>query len=168
VAIFYAGHGVQLGAANYILPIDVGGDDEEQLKDEAIPLQRILDDMSERKVKFTLAVLDACRDNPFKGKGRSIGGGARGLAPTSAATGQMVVFSAGTGQQALDSLGSADKSKNGLFMRVFNREIQKPGVSIDRLVRNVRNEVVSLAKTIGHEQVPAIYDQVVGEFFFSN
>jgi len=100
VAIFYAGHGVQLGAANYILPIDVDGDNEEQLKDEAIPLQRILDDMSERKVKFTLAVLDACRDNPFKGKGRSIGGGARGLAPTSAATGQMVVFSAGTGQQA--------------------------------------------------------------------
>ena len=53
-------------------------------------------------------------------------------------------------------------------MRVFNREIQKPGVSIDRLERNVRNEVVGLAKTIGHEQVPAIYDQVVGEFFFSN
>ena len=53
-------------------------------------------------------------------------------------------------------------------MCVFNREIQKPGVSIDRLERNVRNEVVGLAKTIGHEQVPAIYDQVVGEFFFSN
>ena len=168
VTIFYAGHGVQLGAANYILPIDVSGDNEEQLKDEAIPWTRILDDMTERKAKFTLAVLDACRDNPFKVTGRSIGGGTRGLAPTSAATGQMIVFSAGTGQQALDSLGLADKSKNGLFMRVFNREIQKPGVSIDRLVRNVRNEVVSLAKTIGHEQVPAIYDQVVGEFFFSN
>jgi hypothetical protein len=42
----------------------------------------------------------------------------------------------------------------------------KPGISVDRVVRNVRNEVVELGRSIGHEQVPAIYDQVVGEFFF--
>ena len=166
VAIFYAGHGVQLANTNYLLPIDVAGEGEEQIKDEAISLQRILDDMSDKKVKFTLAMIDACRDNPFKGSGRSIGGGARGLAPTTAATGQMVVFSAGTGQQALDKLGPNDKDKNGLFTRLFIKEMQKPGITIDQLVRNVRNEVVSTAKSIGHEQVPAIYDQVVGEFYF--
>jgi len=44
--------------------------------------------------------------------------------------------------------------------------MHKPGVSIDKIVLNVRTEVVNLAKTVGHEQVPAIYDQVVGEFFF--
>jgi len=78
----------------------------------------------------------------------------------------MVVFSAGTGQQALDKLGPNDKDKNGLFTRLFIKEMQKPGITIDQLVRNVRNEVVSTAKSIGHEQVPAIYDQVVGEFYF--
>ena len=166
VAIFYAGHGVQLANTNYLLPIDVAGEGEEQIKDEAISLQRILDDMSDKKVKFTLAMIDACRDNPFKGSGRSIGGGARGLAPTTAATGQMVVFSAGTGQQALDKLGPNDKDKNGLFTRLFIKEMQKSGITIDQLVRNVRNEVVTTAKSIGHEQVPAIYDQVVGEFYF--
>jgi len=166
VAIFYAGHGVQLANTNYLIPIDVAGEGEEQIKDEAISLQRILDDMSDKKVKFTLAMVDACRDNPFKGSGRSIGGSARGLAPTTAATGQMVVFSAGTGQQALDKLGPNDKDKNGLFTRVFIREMQKSGVTIDQLVRNVRNEVVTTAKSIGHDQVPAIYDQVVGEFYF--
>ena len=166
VAIFYAGHGVQLANTNYLIPIDVAGEGEEQIKDEAISLQRILDDMSDKKVKFTLAMIDACRDNPFKSSGRSIGGGARGLAPTTAATGQMVVFSAGTGQQALDKLGPNDKDKNGLFTRVFIKEMQKSGVTIDQLVRNVRNEVVTTAKSIGHDQVPAIYDQVVGEFYF--
>lgn len=166
VAFFFAGHGVQLANTNYLLPIDVAGEGEEQIKDEAISLQRILDDMSDKKVKFTLAMIDACRDNPFKGSGRSIGGGARGLAPTTAATGQMVVFSAGTGQQALDKLGPTDKDKNGLFTRIFIKEMQKSGITIDQLVRNVRNEVVITAKTIGHEQVPAIYDQVVGEFYF--
>ena len=164
VMFFFAGHGVQLGAANYLLPTDIGGESEAQVKDEAIQLQRVLDDMTDKKAKFTLAMIDACRDNPFKATGRNIGG--RGLAPTTAATGQMVVFSAGTGQQALDRLGSSDKNKNGVFTRTFLKEMQKPGLSIDRIIKNVRNEVAELAKTIGHEQVPAIYDQVLGDFYF--
>ncbi len=164
VLVFFAGHGVQFGAANYLLPVDIAGESEEQIKDESIQLQRVLDDMSEKKAKFTLAMIDACRDNPFKTVNRNIGG--RGLAPTTAATGQMVIFSAGAGQQALDKLGPADKSRNGLFTRIFLKEMQKPGVSIDKVVRNVRNEVVGMAKSVGHEQVPAIYDQVVGEFYF--
>jgi hypothetical protein len=164
VMFFFAGHGVQLGAANYLLPTDIGGESEAQVKDEAIQLQRVLDDMTDKKAKFTLAMIDACRDNPFKATGRNIGG--RGLAPTTAATGQMVVFSAGTGQQALDRLGSSDKNKNGVFTRTFLKEMQKPGLSIDRIIKNVRNEVAELAKAIGHEQVPAIYDQVLGDFYF--
>ena len=164
VVFFFAGHGVQLGPANYLLPVDIAGESEGQVRDESIPLQRVLDDFSERKARFTLAILDACRDNPFKSTGRSIGG--RGLAATTAATGQMVIFSAGVGQQALDRVGPADKNRNGLFTRVFLKEVQKPGLSVDKVVRNVRNEVVETARTIGHEQVPAIYDQVVGEFYF--
>jgi len=164
VLFFFAGHGVQLGAANYLLPTDIKGDHEEQVKDEGIQLQKVLDDLQEKKTKFALAVIDACRDNPFKGQGRAIGG--RGLAPTSAATGQMIMFSAGSGQQALDKLGTNDKNKNGLFTRIFLKEMTKPGVSVDRVLRNVRNEVVTLAKGVGHEQTPALYDQAIGEFFF--
>jgi len=164
VLFFFAGHGVQLGNANYLLPTDVKGDHEDQVKDDAILLQKVLDDMEEKKTKFALAVIDACRDNPFKGKGRAIGG--RGLAPTSAATGQMIMFSAGSGQQALDRLGDNDKDKNGLFTRIFIKEMTKPGLSVDRILRNVRTEVVRLARSVGHEQTPALYDQAIGEFFF--
>lgn len=166
VLVFYAGHGVQLGNANYLLPVDIRGDGEDQVRDEAVLLQKILDDLEEKKTKFSLAVIDACRDNPFKGKGRAIGG--RGLAPTTAATGQMIMFSAGSGQQALDRLGDQDKERNGLFTRIFVREMQKPGLSVDRVLRNVRNEVVRLARTVGHEQTPALYDQSIGEFYFRN
>ena len=164
VLFFYAGHGVQLGNANYLLPIDVQGEHEDQVKDDAILLQKVLDDLDEKKTKFALAVIDACRDNPFKGKGRAIGG--RGLAPTTAATGQMIMFSAGSGQQALDRLGESDKEKNGLFTRVFVKEMVKPGLSVDRVLRNVRTEVVRLARSVGHEQTPALYDQAIGEFYF--
>ena len=120
--MLYAGHGVQLGSAKYLLPTDVGGDSEEEVKDEAIPLQRILDEMTEKRAKFTLAMLDAGRDNPFKGAGRSIGGNTRALAPTSA----------GTGQQALDRLGANDKSRNGLFTRVSCRRCTSPASASTR------------------------------------
>lgn len=165
VVFFFAGHGVQLGSSNYLLPTDVGSDSEDQIRDEGIPLQRILDDFSESKVKFSLAVVDACRDNPFKSKGRSIGG--RGLASTSAATGQMIIFSAGSGQQALDRLGKDDKAQNGLFTRVLVDKVSKSKDPIHVLMREVRSDVAKLAQTVGHEQVPAIYDQVIGDFFFT-
>ena len=165
VVFFFAGHGIQLGSANFLLPIDIAGENEIQVRDESISLQRILEDMQDRKARFTLAMIDACRDNPFIGSGRSIGG--RGLSATSAATGQMVIYSAGAGQKALDNLGTSDKSRNSLFTRVFVREMKNKGIPIDRILKNVRNEVVELARRVGHEQVPAIYDQVVGDFYFS-
>lgn len=167
VVVFFAGHGVQLGATNYLLPIDVSADNEEQLRDEALPLQRVLDDLAERRARFTLAIVDACRNNPFKaaGQGRSIGT-ARGLAPTSAATGQMVIYSAGAGQQALDALSERDPVKNGLFTRVFVQEMLRPDVPVDRVLKNVRLQVRDLAASVGAEQVPAIYDQVAGDFYF--
>lgn len=164
VVFFYAGHGVQLGAANYLLPIDIKGESEDQVKDEAIQLQRLLDDMAEVRAKFTLALIDACRDNPFLKSGRSIGG--RGLAPTTAASGQMIIFSAGSGQQAMDKLGPNDMDPNGLFTRVLLREMYAPGVRVDNVVREVRKKVVEAARSVGHEQVPAIYDQAIGDFYF--
>ena len=78
----------------------------------------------------------------------------------------MVMFSAGAGQQALDKLGQKDPDKNGLFTRVLLKEMVKPQVTVDRVLRNVRNEVVQMSKSVGHEQTPALYDQAVGDFYF--
>jgi len=164
VLFFYAGHGLQLGGTNYLLPTDIKGESEDQVKDEAMQLQRLLDDMSEKNAKFTLALIDACRDNPFPRRGRTIGG--RGLAPTTAASGQMIIFSAGSGQQALDKVGPEDRSPNGLFTRMLLEEMYAPGTRVDNVVREVRKRVVEVARSIGHDQVPAIYDQVVGDFYF--
>ncbi len=164
VFFFFAGHGVQLGGANYLLPTDIRAEDATAVRDEAISLQRVMDDLAESKARLTLAVIDACRDNPFAVAGRAVGG--RGLTATNVASGQMIVFSAGAGQQALDHVGPNDRSPNGLFTRVFLKHIRQKGITIDRIMRQVRAEVMQVAKSIGHDQVPALYDQVVGDFFF--
>ena len=162
---FYAGHGVQLGAANYLLPTDIAPDDEARVRDESLPLQRVLDDLTDRRVRFSLAIIDACRNNPFPAdRLRSIRTG-RGLVATSPATGQMVMFSAGVGQTALDLLDDRDRSRNGVFTRVLLRELRKEGIAADQILRNVRDEVVRLARSVGHEQVPALYDQSIGRFY---
>jgi hypothetical protein len=159
VVFYFAGHGVQFGGSNYLIPVDLNPKSEGQVADDSLPLQRVLEDLKDKG--FTLAIIDACRDNPFKVNGRSIG--KRGLAAfTTATDGQVVLYSAGAGQEALDDLGPGDPDPNGLFTRVFIKEIKKPGVAVDQMLTNVRAEVVRLAKTINHQQTPALYSQANG------
>ena len=164
-AVFYfSGHGVQFDGTNYLIPTDLVAQSQEQVMDDSVPLQRVLDDLRDQKARFALAIVDACRDNPFKGTGRAIGG--RGLAPVTAASGQMVMYSAGAGQEALDRLGDQDADPNGVFTRVLIREISKPGVPADQVLKHVKAQVVEMAEGVHHEQVPALYDQSIGEFYF--
>ena len=164
VVFYFSGHGVQFGGTNFLVPIDITADSEAQVADDAVPLQRILDDLTEQKARFSLAIIDACRSNPFKEAGRAIGG--RGLVPVTPATGQMIMYSAGAGQAALDNLGPHDTNPNGVFTRVLIQEMRKPGVPAGTLLKDVQSDVVDLAHGVGHEQVPALYDQSLGKFYF--
>jgi Caspase domain len=163
VVFYFSGHGVQFGGTNYLIPVDLLPQNEEEVADDSVGLQRVLDDMSDQKARFSLAIIDACRENPFKSAGRSIG--KKGLV-MQAATGQMVMYSAGTGQEALDHVGDHDTDPNGLFTRILIREIKKPGVTANQLLKNVSYQVVQVAKTVNHEQVPALYDQTIGDYYF--
>ena len=168
VLFYFSGHAVEIDGKNYLTPIDTIGMNQNQLADDSIDLKSsVLDPFTRKKAKLTLALIDACRNNPFlrTATSRSVMG-SKGLAPTTPATGQLIVYSAGSGQTALDRLGESDTLKNGLFTRVFLQEMRKVDLPIDRVIKNVRTEVVRLARTIGHDQVPAIYDEVVGDFYF--
>lgn len=165
VVFYFSGHGVQIDGMNYLLPSDIRGDSsEEQVKDDAVSLGKVLDDLGQRKPRLTLAIVDACRNNPFARLGRSVG--SRTLVPIPIGSGQMVIYAAGDGQLALDRLGENDSAKNGLFARVFVREMLKPGVPIREVVYAVREEVATLAERAGRQQVPALYDQARGNFYF--
>jgi hypothetical protein len=164
VVFYYSGHGVQFGGTNYLIPVDLLPESEAQIIDESVSLQRVLDDLQEQKTRFALAIIDACRNNPFKGSGKAIGG--KGLAPVAAATGQMILYAAGAGQEALDRLNQADPDPNGVFTRLLVKELTKPGESARQMVESVRDQVVELTRSVGREQVPALYDQSVGEFYF--
>jgi hypothetical protein len=168
VLFYFSGHAVEIDGKNFLTPVDTIGINQNQLADDSIDLKTaVLDPLTMKKVKLTLALIDACRDNPFlKTAATRSTSGFKGLAPTTPATGQLIVYSAGSGQTALDRLGPNDKDKNGVFTRVLLSEMKKNNVPIHQVIRNVRSEVVKLARSIGHDQVPAIYDQVDGDFYF--
>ena len=167
VVVFYAGHGVQIKNGNYLLPTDIEVSSESEIEKTAYDLLTLTEKLADAKPAFSLVIVDACRDNPLRSKGRSIGT-ARGLSPIEAPKGQMIVYSASRGQQALDRLLEKDPNPNSVFTRELITRMKNPGVKIDDLMRDVQNSVEELAKSVRHEQRPAIYNESRGNFYFYN
>lgn len=165
VVVFFAGHGVQIKAASYLLPVDIEANSESEVEKTAYGLLDLTEKLSEAKAAFALVIVDACRDNPLRTKSRAIGG-ARGLSAIEPPKGQMVVYSAGRGQQALERMSASDTNPNSVFTREFIARMKRPGVRIEDLVREVQDAVEKLALTVSHEQRPALYNEARGNFYF--
>ncbi len=170
-AVFYAGHGVRINGANYLLPSDIpfiSNGQEDLLISEAINTERIIDQIRQKGAKVTLLILDSCRNNPFLDKnGRSIGG-ARGLAIMEPPESTFVLYSAGANQIALDRLSNFDENPNSVFTRVLLPYLSKADLEISDLAKQVRREVRSLALNArGHNQTPAVYNDLIEDFYLS-
>ncbi|WP_020179696.1 caspase family protein [Methylopila sp. M107] len=169
---FYAGHGVSFDGANYFLPSDVplpratGRAEEERLAGQAIGEQMIMKQLKDSGASVVMLVFDACRDNPLASAGKRSLGGTRGLAVTAPPRGAIALYSAGAGEAALDRLGDDDTAQNSVFTRVLIDKMTKPGLSVSDMARGIRNEVVALAEKVGHEQTPALYDQMIGKEYY--
>ncbi|WP_210492958.1 caspase family protein [Microvirga antarctica] len=163
VLVFYAGHGVETGGANYLIPVDAVPDSDEHLANEALALADLSAAAGKAK-RGALVIVDACRDDPFVearevARSRSTGGrtGAAlparlhaGLAPTPAPAPNSVVFhSTQAGQTALDGAGL-----DSPFVRAFLETLSAPGRQIDAVVRDTTARVSD--RTEG-KQVPAAY-----------
>jgi outer membrane protein assembly factor BamD (BamD/ComL family) len=165
-ALFFAGHGVEIGGLNFLLPADVprvASGEEEVLKASGLSFSDLLEQAREKKPQMMLYVIDACRDNPFaNSKGRSIGG-TRGLTPVEPPSGTFVMFSAGAGQTALDRLSDNDPDPNSVYTRTLLPRLKSPG-KIGDIARDIRRDVRTLALRVNHVQTPAFYDEVIGDF----
>ncbi|MEX0278792.1 MAG: caspase domain-containing protein [Ruegeria sp.] len=168
--IFFAGHGVEIDGENYLLPTDIAtptAGESDFIKSESIALSNLLDRVRATGARTSIAIIDACRDNPFKTThGRSIGG-TRGLGRINAPQGMFVIFSAGAGQMALDRLSDDDAAQNSVFTRALLPRLSEPGLELRSMVAGLRTEVRDLSQTVQHNQVPAYYDELLGEFYFT-
>ncbi|MDR2633259.1 MAG: tetratricopeptide repeat protein, partial [Treponema sp.] len=146
--LFYAGHGVQSGGVNYLIPVDADIRSESYLGDRAVSVQAMLDEINRAGNELNIVVLDACRDNPF-GWRRS---GRRGLQVVSKQPADsIIVYATSAGSTAADGEG-----RNGLFTTHLLNNLKKPGLS----VRDVFDKTgADVRRASGGAQIPAIYSQ---------
>ena len=162
--VYYAGHGIEMGGGNYLIPVDAKLSTDRDVGFETVPLDQVLSAVEGAK-RLKLVLLDACRDNPFASQmrrtmataSRSIG---RGLASIEPESGTLVVYAAKHGETALDGDGA-----NSPFATAFMKNIQTPGLEVRRMFDFVRDDVLDMTS---RRQQPFSYGSVSGrqEFFF--
>ncbi|MGH6825735.1 caspase family protein [Methyloceanibacter sp.] len=160
---FYAGHGLQVGGTNYLVPIDAKLTRENDLPFEAVTLDLVLAQL-EREAPTAIVFLDACRDNPMaQTLARSMGTRSlsigRGLARIDSGVGTFIAFSTQPGNVALDGQG-----RNSPFTSALLKHVGESGKDLSAIMIAVRNEVY--AETDG-KQVPWDSSSLRSQFFFS-
>lgn len=153
---YYAGHGMQTGGENYLLPVDARINRESDLRYEAMAAGRVLGAMEDAGAPVNVVILDACRDNPFRKSFRS---GSHGLAVVQAVRGSFVAFATSPGSVAADGRGD-----HGVFTKHILANIDTPGLAIEALFRKVRQGVM---EETGGAQTPWDSSSLTGVFQFA-
>jgi len=155
VALFYySGHGMQVGEENYLVPVDFDARTPADAKYKAYAASRMQDNLRDAGASLQILILDACRDNPYRGL-RSGGGG---LGAMQAAKGSYIAFATAPGRTADDNAAG----NNGLFTGALLNALQQPGLTLDQVFNRVRADVSGTRST----QVPWSTSSVVNEFYF--
>jgi tetratricopeptide (TPR) repeat protein len=159
--IYFAGHGIEVGGVNYLIPVDARLENQLHVEDEALPLERLLGKVTGAS-KLQLVILDACRNNPFvprmRTSGRVTRAIGRGLASMEPEGGVLVAYAARHGTTALDG-----ESTNSPYAEALVKHVAEPGLEINLLFRKVRDEVFS--KT-GRQQEPYTYGSLPAQPFY--
>ena len=123
---FYAGHGLQVGGKNYLMPIDAKLERPGDLNFDAVDVAIVLAQM-EAEQRVNLVFLDACRDNPLARARRALARRrARRRSARSgghqSALGTLIAYATQPDNVALDGEG-----RNSPFTAALLRHIATPG-----------------------------------------
>ena len=153
---YYAGHGLQVGGENYLVPVNANIQSESDVRFTCLPAGMILGKMEDARNDLNIIILDACRNNPFA---RSFRSSEQGLAKMDAPTGSLISYATAPGSVAADGQG-----RNGLFTQHLLRNMGTPSLSVEEMFKRVRQSVV--AET-NRKQVPWEASSLIGQFYFS-
>jgi len=157
--VYYAGHGLEIGGINYLIPVDARLASDRDADDEAIPLERLVSSADGAK-RLRLVILDACRDNPFvrtmrrerKVASRAVVAGLGKVEPTSTDT--LIAYAAKAGSTADDGVG-----QHSPFTTSLLKNLTVPGLDVRLAFGRVRDEVL---KSTSNRQEPFVYGSLGG------
>jgi tetratricopeptide (TPR) repeat protein len=165
VALFYyAGHGLSLDGANYLVPIKSGFQndvvDDVALRLEAethlVNAEQVVADMNSAGAGCNIIILDACRNTPLARRAATRALATRGgLAEMTPPAGSLIAFATDAGRVAFDGDGA-----NGLYTEELLKHLLTPGLTIEQVFKRTRAGVL---KRSDGGQLPAEYSRLVGE-----
>lgn len=155
---YYAGHGIQVNGANYLVPTDANPSRVADLSRQAIGIDSLLQEMEDSRTGLNIIVLDACRNNPFGGRGIRESGS--GLAQMRAPKGSMIIYATQPGNIAQDG----PFGQNSPFAKALGSALAEPGLDLF----GTFNEVgLLVARVTAGEQQPWISSSPIeGRFCF--
>lgn len=154
---FYAGHGMQVNGANYLIPVDAQIEDENEVRFKAVDAGLVLAKMEQAKSDVNIVILDACRDNPFT---RSFRSASKGLASIDAPSGTFIAYATAPGKTAADGSG-----KNGLYTEELSKVLESPGIPLEQVFKRA---LKSVREKSGNKQIPWVASNLEGEFYFTS
>lgn len=162
--LYYAGHGISIAGANYLIPLKSGfdpqgaGDTTLRMLAETrlFNAEQAVADMSAAGAGCNLIVLDACRNSPLNQRGATRSTVPRGgLAEMIPPAGSLIAFATDAGRTALDGEGT-----NGLYTEELLKHLRTPGLTIEQVFKRTRAGVL---KRSDGGQVPSEYSRLVGD-----
>ncbi|MCW5784333.1 MAG: caspase family protein [Nitrospirales bacterium] len=154
---YYAGHGVQVGGENYLIPVNAAIESESDVRYKAVNIGQVLGKMGEARNGFNIVILDACRDNPFAKEIRS---SSRGLAVVNSSfvKGTLIAYATSPGKVASDG-----DDRNGLYTQHLLQHISSPGLPVEQVFKLVLQGV---ERDTNGKQSPWTSSSFSGNFFF--
>ena len=158
--VFYAGHGVEIGGTNYVIPVDAKLTTDLDVEDEAIGLDRIVRALEPAR-KLKLIIVDACRENPFVPTMRRVSASRaveRGLGRVEVdGADTLIAFAAKAGSTAADGT----EEGHSPFTKALLDHLLTPGLDVRLALGKVRDDVL---KATGNRQEPYVYGSLGGSF----
>ncbi len=155
---YYSGHGIQVGGANYLIPVTADVARDVDVKYELIDVGLVLDEMGHAGNRLNIVILDACRNNPFGKRGmRSV---SSGLSQVVAPAGTVIGYATQPDNVAADGTG-----RNSPYTQALATALRKPGLDLFGMFNEVGLQV-KLA-TSGQQQPWVAASPVEGQFYFS-
>jgi Caspase domain len=158
VALFYyAGHGVQVNGSNYLVPVGANPTREADVDFQMVDINLVLRQMQGSGTRLNMVILDACRNNPFGGRGlRSADGG---LAQMRAPEGTLISYATQPGSVAQD--GSDGHSP---YTKALATTIKQAGLDIFQTFNQVG---LAVKRETGGSQQPWVSSSPIdGSFYF--
>ncbi|MGH6814846.1 MAG: caspase family protein [Hyphomicrobiaceae bacterium] len=160
--VYFAGHGLEIGSENYLVPIDAKLARDVDLEYEAVTLASVLTTLGSRR-RLTLAILDSCRNNPLSDKIALRGGATRsvtrGLARPEPKGDVLVAYSAKHGTLASDGDGGAHSP----YAEALLKHIATPEIDVRLMFGQVRDQVLKATQRQSAPQEPHIYGSLGGD-----